>query len=206
MKTASFSPDTRMIRQISRSSFNAKTSFRCPARGLIWAYNQLLTSKVEMACACGKLRGHGVNISPKTGRHLVCMCKDCQAYTRFLGRSDELLNENGGSEIFQITPAQIKLESGLEHLACMRLSPKGTLRWYASCCNTPIANTLPSPALPFAGISCTFIAPQDPHSKETALGPIRQRIFGSEGYGKMPAGTKDKVSVMDIVQTIFWIE
>ena len=69
----------------------------------------------------------------------------------FLERG-ELMDEWGGSEVFQTTPARIEFTQGADQLACMRLSPKGLMRWYARCCNTPIANTLPSPGMAFAGI------------------------------------------------------
>ena len=123
------------------------------------------SDKIEMACDCGALRGHGIDLNPGTGRHLICMCKDCQAFARFLGR-EEILDQNGGTEIFQITPAQIRLEAGLDHLAAMRLGPKGAVRWYASCCNTPIANTTHMPGIPFAGVFCTFIKPRGTGSRD----------------------------------------
>ena len=31
---------------------------------------------------------------------------------------------------------------GKDRLACMSLSDKGMLRWYTTCCNTPIGNTM----------------------------------------------------------------
>jgi len=162
-------------------------------------------AKIEMSCTCGKLRGHGLNISPATGRHLVCMCKDCQAYAQFLGRAEDILDENGGSEIFQIAPSQIRLETGLEHLQVVRLSPKGTLRWYAGCCNSPIANTTATPALPFAGVFCDFIKPRDPMTLKAALGPVKQRYFARDGYGKIPDGTQHKISTVSIAQTLVWL-
>lgn len=161
--------------------------------------------KIEMACNCGKLRGHGLNISSKTGRHVVCMCDDCQAFAHFLGQPQDILDCNGGSEIFQISPSQIRLVEGLDHLACMRLSPKGPLRWYASCCNTPVANTAPSPALPFAGVFCAFIKPRAASGRDAVLGPVKMRFFGSHGYGNIPPGTQKKFSAATIIRTIFWL-
>ena len=160
--------------------------------------------KIELACTCGKLRGHAIDLSPKTGVHLVCMCKDCQAFARFLGREDELLDSNGGSEVFQSTPSQIKLEVGLEHLACVRLSPKGLLRWYASCCDTPVANTAPAPGVPFASLVCAFIKGQ-PQEREAALGPIKLRTFARDGYGSIPKDAQEKFAFTSMIPAIFWI-
>ena len=159
-------------------------------------------TKIELACDCGKLRGHALNISPRTGNHIICMCKDCQAFARFLERQDTILNANGGTEIFQITPSQIKLETGLEHLSAMRLSPKGTIRWYASCCNTPIANTTPSSAIPFAGVFSNFIKTRDGQSKERALGPVKTQFFARDGYGNIPPEAQHKITPGHILKTL----
>jgi hypothetical protein len=161
--------------------------------------------KIEMSCACGKLRGHGLNITPKTGRHLVCMCKDCQAFARYLGRDGDILDQNGGTEIFQITPSQIRLETGLEHLAVTRLGPKGAMRWYASCCNTPIANTTPSAGFPFAGVFCKFINPREDAVRDAALGPINDRFYARDGYGNLPEDAQNTISIAGILKTILWI-
>ena len=40
---------------------------------------------------------------------------------------------------------------GQHRIVGLRLTPKGLFRWYASCCNTPVGNTL-TPAIPFVGI------------------------------------------------------
>lgn len=102
-------------------------------------------------CNCGTLSGVLHDVSPKVGSRVVCYCKDCQAAAHALG-ADFVLNERGGTDIFQTVPSLIDIQKGQEHLACLRLSPKGLLRWYAGCCDTPLFNTLPSPKLTFSGI------------------------------------------------------
>lgn len=160
--------------------------------------------KIEMACECGKLRGHCVGVSPQNSRHLVCMCKDCQTFARFLGR-DDVLDQNGGTEIFQITPSQVRIEKGQEHLCVARLSPKGTFRWYASCCNTPIANTTPSAGFPFSGIFCAFMANKDQANRANLLGPIQERFFARDSLGTPPEGTHEKVPTGYLIKTLFWL-
>jgi hypothetical protein len=57
-------------------------------------------------------------------------------------------------------------------LACMRLTEKGLLRWYAACCNTPIGNTLATPKISFIGLvhNCLETGGQ---SLDASFGPIR---------------------------------
>jgi hypothetical protein len=73
-----------------------------------------------------------------------------------LDRAD-LLDESGGSELFATTPSRLTLTSGIERLSCLRLSDEGMLRWHWNCCNTPLANTMPSTGVPFVSIHRAFI-------------------------------------------------
>ena len=104
----------------------------------------------QIQCKCGALRGHvqgaGVN------NRILCYCSDCQAFANFLGSSAETLNPQGGTEIVQLAQSRLRFTQGKEHLALLKLSDKGLLRWYASCCNTPIGNTLGNPKLSFIGL------------------------------------------------------
>jgi hypothetical protein len=145
---------------------------------------------VSLKCRCGALRGAATGVSPATGNRVVCMCDDCQAYAKFLGRSDEILDANGGTDIFQMTPSQVTFSAGQENIACMRLSPKGLMRWYAKCCNTPVANTLASAKIPFVGVPQPFMDHQsDGAPREEVLGPIVARVHGRFGHGALPEGT-----------------
>lgn len=93
----------------------------------------------QLHCRCGAIQG---TVDP---RHLlcraVCYCTDCQVFARFLGSPGENMNSQGGTEIVAILPAAVHFTAGVDKLACMSLSDKGLLRWYASCCRTPIGNT-----------------------------------------------------------------
>jgi hypothetical protein len=80
----------------------------------------------------------------------MCYCDDCQAFLHHLGRLD-LLDAHGGTDIVQVAPAFLSLVSGKDRVAGIRLTAKGLYRWYASCCMTPLGNTV-SPAIPFVGI------------------------------------------------------
>ncbi|SEQ81765.1 hypothetical protein SAMN03080615_02869 [Amphritea atlantica] len=104
----------------------------------------------RIQCKCGALQGH-IQGSGTCSR-VVCYCADCRAFTKFLGCSDEVLDAQGGSEIVQVVQPRVVFSQGQEHLAVVRLSEKGLLRWYADCCKTPIGNTLANPKVSFIGL------------------------------------------------------
>jgi Family of unknown function (DUF6151) len=123
-----------------------------------------------LRCQCGTIRG--VVADPRNANRCVCYCRDCQAFAHFLGRAEAVLDERGGSEIIQIPPRNLTFTQGSEALACMRLTEKGLLRWYAGCCNTPIGNTLATPKISFIGLvhNCLESGAQ---SLDDSFGPIR---------------------------------
>jgi hypothetical protein len=110
----------------------------------------------------------------------VCHCKYCRAYQEHLGNGDELFDEFGGSEVFQMSPASIDISQGLEHVHCIKLTGKGALRFYAKCCNTPIANTMQNLNLPFAAVSPSCVVElRETQNRHDILGPVRYRLNGS---------------------------
>jgi hypothetical protein len=123
-----------------------------------------------LRCRCGRLRGTVSH--PERVNRVICYCKDCQAFAHHLGRPDEILDENGGSDVIQTIPANLSFTAGVEQLACLRLSDKGLLRWYAACCNTPIGNTLADRRVSFIGLIHSCLD-QDGVSIDTAFGPVR---------------------------------
>ena len=155
---------------------------------------------LELRCTCGALRGFVRGISASRGNRVVCYCGDCQSFAHFLGRAGEVLDPHGGTEIFQTSPARVDITQGRERLACMRLTPKGLLRWYAGCCNTPIGNTLITRALPFVGLIQTH-AESGPakRSREESLGPVRAHV--NTGAAKPDAGGQ-KVRTIGALRSI----
>jgi len=131
------------------------------------------------------------------------MCDDCQAYAHFLGKAKQVLDANGGTDIFPVTPSHLKITAGAEHLKCLRLSPKGMFRWYAGCCKTPIANSMPSPQFPFAGVIHTIMDHSaDNQTRDEALGPIIARVQGKHGIGPLPPGTHPTAPLSLILNTL----
>lgn len=110
---------------------------------------------VPLRCACGKIRGVAKAVSRRSGTRCVCYCSDCQAFARFTGR-DGVLDQWGGTDIWQMSPGDMEVEIEGDALACVRLSDKGMHRWYCGECKTPIANTMTA-SLPFVGVIHTFM-------------------------------------------------
>jgi hypothetical protein len=154
-----------------------------------------MTLNIPLKCTCGALQGMALVDSESKGSRSVCYCDDCQAYAHYLGRPQDILDVNGGTDIFPATPANLKITQGIENLKVLRLTDKGMLRWYAGCCWTPIANTMVSAKIPFAGLMPTFIdlAP-DEETRSAVLGPVYFRVMGKFGIGKLPSGTSRVVS------------
>ena len=125
---------------------------------------------VKLKCACGQVQGVASNITPTSGNRVVCYCDDCQAFARHLKRESDILDEFGGTELFQIAPSQIKIESGAEHIRCTRLTSKGLYRWHTGCCNTAIGNTMKA-SMPFVGVFPSFMHFEQ--DREKVLGPVR---------------------------------
>jgi hypothetical protein len=130
---------------------------------------------VELACRCGQVHGTLRGSSPSSLNRSVCYCRDCQAYLHRLLRTD-LLDDFGGTELVQVAPAAVSFDRGDQHIRGLRLSPTGMYRWYSTCCNTPLGNTL-EPKVPFIGIQIGLLrgAPDD-RTRDAILGKIRARF------------------------------
>ena len=133
---------------------------------------------LPIRCSCGAVQGVVQGVSPNAINRCICYCRSCQRYLRELGRAEQVLDDNGGTDVFQVSPRRVTFAQGNEHLGCLQLTSKGAFRWYATCCNTPIANTLPNSRFPFVAIlpdACidrsALEAPLD-----TYLGPVRAGV------------------------------
>jgi hypothetical protein len=116
---------------------------------------------------------------------VVCYCKSCQAFAHFLGPQSQILDERGGTDVIQILPMNVSFTQGIEALACVRLTEKGLLRWYASCCNTPIGNTLANFRISFIGLVHNCLEGSDTPLQDS-FGPVRAWINtqGAKGAPK----------------------
>lgn len=126
-------------------------------------------TEIYLQCHCGSVRGIANNVTANSGTHVVCCCDDCQAFAHYLDRDDVVLDEYGGTALFQMPISHLKITEGAEKIRCVRLSSKGMFRWYTACCKTPIGNTL-SAGWPFIGLIHNFI--KDPDQRENYFGPV----------------------------------
>jgi hypothetical protein len=131
------------------------------------------------------VRGVALGVTPSTGFRFVCYCTDCQTFARFLDRPD-VLDQAGGTDIFQMPPGRMKLTAGTDALRCLSLSGKGVFRWYTDCCRTPIGNTA-GPRFPVVGVIHSFIDHEgDGRPRDAVLGPPLCRIYEGSAVGPLP--------------------
>lgn len=151
-------------------------------------------NNLNLQCKCGAVQGVVENVTPKSGNRCICFCKDCQAFPTELGVANSVLDEHGGTELFQAPLSHVKITQGSEHLRCLRLTKKGLYRWYTDCCNTAVGNTV-STKIPFFGIVHSFM--KDVMDRTELLGPIRGAVFiknAKGGYVK-PKGYASELGV-----------
>jgi hypothetical protein len=150
-----------------------------------------MATRLGLRCTCGKVRGTA-EVSPDSGNRLVCYCDDCQAFARFLAR-DDVMDPAGGTDIFQMAPAALRITEGAELLRCVRLSDKGLYRWYTECCRTPIGNMVGA-RFPFIGVIHAFMDDEGgSRSLDDALGKPLGFILGKFAIGGLPPHAHPKM-------------
>lgn len=124
-------------------------------------------------CQCGALRGHVGNLHRAIRG--VCYCKDCRAYSQHLGKQGVAHDSAGGTEFVATQAMDVTFEGDTQQLACLSLSKSGLLRWYAKCCNTPIANTTRNWKFPYVGLLHTCLN-ADPALFEQSFPKLQMRV------------------------------
>ncbi len=114
---------------------------------------------------------------------LSCYCRDCQTYAHVLGDAARTLDSLGGTEVVATLQQHVGFTRGRDSLACLSLSERGLLRWYARCCNTPIANITRDPKLSYVGIVHTFLG--DSAARDRAFGPARLSVNTRYAKGEL---------------------
>ena len=131
---------------------------------------------MKLSCRCGQVQGE---IAPhRAYARATCYCRDCRAYARWLG-GEGLMDAAGGADIVPMAPDGLRFTRGAEHLACMSLSPRGLLRWYAACCRTPLGNTPNDPKLFYLGVPVQCIAEPE-ETVDAAFGPAHRIVLNTE--------------------------
>lgn len=160
--------------------------------------------QINLACACGAVKGT-LNIVPNSFFHVHCLCADCQRFAENLGNEDKILDEHGGSELFQTYPKYMTFNEGEEQIACMQLHTKGLFRWHTKCCNMPLANTMNSANVPFVGISIKLMQFESEQEKLKTLGPVLMKAFGKSCRGEKPADVHDKFPLSFMPKILFFM-
>lgn len=160
-----------------------------------------MATDVPLRCRCGKLTGTVRELSPGTGTRIVCYCNDCQAFARFLGR-DDITDTWGGTDIFQMAPARVRIDLDDDALRSMRLSAKGLFRWYCGHCKTPVANTI-NGRVPFVGLLTPFIDLERAGTTlDALLGPPIGHIYTSAALDGGPPHATQKSMVPVITRSV----
>ncbi len=102
--------------------------------------------------------------------HGACYCRDCQAFARFLGRPERMLDAQAGTEVIGTLPHRLRITSGQERLACITLD---AARPTALVCrvlpHAAIGNGARSPKTPFVTVQRRVLAvPQAESSAPSA--------------------------------------
>ena len=133
-------------------------------------------------CRCGTLQGEISH--PERGMRAVCYCGDCQAYAHLLGEPQRVLDPQGGTDVVATHARYVMFTSDTQALACLSLSPRGLLRWYARCCGTPIANTPRNWKLPYVGLVHTCL--RQPEPLERSFPEVQVRVNRKGAKGRVP--------------------
>ena len=154
-------------------------------------------------CQCGAFEAEVSD--PELGTRAVCYCRDCQAFAHFLGLPKGMLDSLGGTDIVAVRPRTVTFRRGIENLACMSLSPKGTLRWYTSCCRTPIGNTPRDYRQSHVGLihSCLELSGA---GVDDSFGPVRMRVnvHGAKGKPDTSPRLAFALAVLRYLSSLAW--
>jgi hypothetical protein len=139
----------------------------------------------RLQCQCGRLRGQ-VN---RTELAILgkCYCKDCRTYAAHLQKLAVTHDSAGGAEFVATSANHVVFDHGEENLACLSLSERGLLRWYAACCSTPVANTTRDWRFPYVGLFHTCLK-HDRASYERAFPNVQMHVNTRSATTK-PAGS-----------------
>jgi len=163
---------------------------------------------LKLRCDCGKVKGAATNITPSATNRAVCYCGFCQSYAGFLERKDQVLDELGGTEVFQLSPREISFSEGQGQIDCIKLTEKGALRWFAKCCSTPLVTTGQNLDLPFIAINHFCVETfQEPENRDRALGPIRARVNGQGiEYAQLPKTGRWSIAKMMVHMVVLMLK
>ena len=96
-----------------------------------------------------------------------------------------MLDDFGGTDIVAVRSRHLTFTQGREQLTCMSLSDTGTLRWYTTCCKSPIGNTPRDYKVSHVGLVHTCLS-ADGVLLEESFGRVSMRVNRQSATGKPP--------------------
>jgi len=105
---------------------------------------------------------------------VVCHCTNCQEFARYCEAEDRILDRNAGTDLYQSRCAHVDIHIGRDHLACIHLTEKPTLRWFAACCRTPMFNSYANGKIPYI---TTLVPNCDGARRDRVLGEPLGHLF-----------------------------
>jgi len=161
---------------------------------------------VPVRCECGAVRGRLIDLHPGGVNRTVCHCRGCRAFAAHIGREAQIFDPHGGSDVFQTSPASLVFDEGIEHIGCLRMTPKGALRWHTTCCKTPIAGSFHTRNVPFMSMypACVDRAAL-PAPLDDAIGPVRVRVNGTFPRGERRALKAGVGALLPMIVRYSWM-
>lgn len=156
---------------------------------------------VALKCRCGSVQGLACNVGPGTGTRVVCYCRHCQLFARYLDRADDTLDEFGGTEILQVPLSRVQISEGLEQIRSVKITAKGPCRWYANCCKTPVGNAL-SDSWAFIGIVHSFM--DESIDRDASFGPVRGHVHVKWANGDLPQEIRKSGDSALMIASALW--
>lgn len=163
-----------------------------------------MSNIVPLECACGKVKGI-IKVVPGSFFHVHCLCCDCQDFASHLNNKEKILDQHGGSELFQTYPVFMEISEGKDKIACIQLREKGLHRWHTTCCDMPIANTMGSSKVPFIGVSVKLMKFANEAIKMETLGPVTMKAFGKYSIGEMPKDAHARFPISYMPKILFFM-
>lgn len=133
-----------------------------------------MVAPANFSCECGRIKGEA-RVVPKAGNHLVCFCDSCRAGALLCGAT---LKPDEPVDLYLTPPQHVSLSEGQDQLAPFAFSPKGIVRWKASCCGVQMFSSQANPKIAFMSIR------NDRFADPSATGPVVTQAFVPKSNGK----------------------
>ncbi|MCM0000215.1 MAG: DUF6151 family protein [Erythrobacter sp.] len=153
-----------------------------------------MTDDLHFACDCGAVAVRIALPAPVDGECVVCHCSDCRDFVRLCGKADRMAGPLGGLALFNFRGSRLEIVQGRERMASLHMTDKPVLRWFASCCQTPLFNSFANNRVPFLDICIPAI--RNPE----ALGSLRageRHLFTKSATGD--ASGMPKTSLLGLI-------